>query len=87
MLTGAGARVLNGAAMACAIVALAFAAPAAQPVREQDAQILAALDKRLKDYVALHQKLEISLPVLSTDATPKDIDTHQRALGVLVRSA
>lgn len=78
---------LTAARIVCAIVAVAVATPVAQSLSDQDAQILAALDKRLKDYVALHQKLEKTLPTLSKEATPKDIDTHQRALGALVQKA
>jgi hypothetical protein len=66
-------------------VGLSMATATAQPAADQDAQILAALDKRFKDYVALHEKLEATLPKLSTEATPKDIDTHQRALGILIQ--
>jgi hypothetical protein len=71
----------------CVALALAVATPGAQSRAEEDAQVLAALDKRLKDYVALHQKLEKTLPALSKEATPKEIDTHQRALGALVQNA
>lgn len=87
MSKSASAKVLTAAQILCAIVVLAIATPVAQSVSEQDAQILAALHKRLNDYVALHQKLEKTLPVLSTEATAKDIDTHQRALGALVQKA
>jgi hypothetical protein len=44
------------------------------------------MNDRLKDYVALHQKLERSLPKLPQDATPDQIDRNQRALEALVRS-
>jgi len=71
----------------CVTLALSNATPAAQPAAEQEAQILAALDKRLKDYVTLHRKLEETLPALSKDATPKEIETNQRALGALVQKA
>ena len=44
-------------------------------------------DARVKEYVALHKKLEDSLPKLPKDATPEQIDSHQRALERLVRQA
>jgi hypothetical protein len=74
-------------ATAWTVVTLSIAIQAAQPAANQDAQILAALDKRLKDYVALHEKLHSTLPALSNDATPADIDKNQRALGALVQKA
>ena len=39
----------------------------------------------MKEYIALHKKLEDSLPKLPKDATPEQIDSHQRALERLVR--
>jgi hypothetical protein len=56
------------------------------PLTEADARALATMNDRLKDYVALHQKLERSLPKLPQDATPDQIDRNQRALEALVRS-
>ena len=52
-----------------------------------DAQILLAFDKRAKDYVALHQKLESTLPGLPDPPTPAQIDKHQRALAQLLQQA
>lgn len=71
----------------CASLAAAVPAAARQVAVNQDAQILAALDKRLKDYAALHDKLEATLPRLSNDAEAKDIDAHQRALAALIQKA
>jgi hypothetical protein len=36
---------------------------------------------RLKDYVALHRKLEVALPKLPDKASPEEIDRNQRQLG------
>lgn len=36
---------------------------------------------RLKDYVALHKKLEVALPPLPDKASPEEIDRNQRLLG------
>jgi hypothetical protein len=57
------------------------------PLTEADAQALATMNDRLKEYVDLHIKLERSLPNLPKDATPEQIDKNQRALEQLVREA
>ena len=46
-----------------------------------------AFEARVEDYLELHRKLEATLPKLSTSATPEQVDTNQRALGELVKSA
>jgi hypothetical protein len=71
----------------CVAVIVAAAPRAQQPAVNVDAQIMAALDKRIKDYSALHEKLEATLPALSKDAEPKDVDAHQRALASLIQRA
>ena len=38
-------------------------------------------EARLKDYVALHRKLELVLPKLPEKASPEEIDRNQRLLG------
>ena len=43
--------------------------------------------KRVDDYVALHRKLEGGLPKLGKQATPQELDTHERALAKLVQEA
>src|SRR6185503_6708824 len=48
------------------------------PLSAADAQVLATMNDRLKEYVELHLKLERSLPKLPTDATPQQIDRNQR---------
>jgi hypothetical protein len=57
-----------------------------QPVNP-DARALAGLMERVNEYVALHRKLEDSLPHLSKEATPEEIDKHQRALGKMIQDA
>lgn len=52
-----------------------------------DAAVLAKFEAKVKQYRDLHQKLEDTLPKLSKDATPEQIDSHQRALARLVREA
>lgn len=55
-----------------------------QPPRPE-APVVADFDARVKEYVELHQKLEDTLPKLSKESSPDEIDKHQRALERLVR--
>ncbi len=57
------------------------------PLTEADAQALATMNDRLKEYTELHRKLESTLPKLPDNATPEQIDKNQRALEQLVRKA
>lgn len=59
----------------------------APPVRPAEAQAVAAFEARVKEYVALHEKLESTLPRRSTRRTPEQVDTNQRALGDLIKAA
>jgi hypothetical protein len=43
--------------------------------------------KRVDDYVALHKKLENTLPPLPKQTTPQQIDAHERALAKLIQAA
>jgi hypothetical protein len=58
-----------------------------QPRVNPQAQTMAAFEKRVAEYVALHRKLEATLPNLPKEATPQQIDEHQRALGKLIQQA
>jgi hypothetical protein len=58
----------------------------AQPPRA-GAPVLADFEARVKDHVELRHKLEDTLPKLSNQSTPDEIDKHQRALGRLVQQA
>jgi hypothetical protein len=49
--------------------------------------VLRDFEARVKEYSALHKKLEDTLPKLPKEATPQQIDSHQRALGRLVQRA
>jgi hypothetical protein len=57
------------------------------PLSPADSQALATMNDRLKEYIDLHTKLERTLPKLSNDATPQEIDKNQRAFAVLMRNA
>lgn len=71
------------------------ASPASAPATERvvgpltpaEAQALATMNDHLKDYVALHMKLERSLPPLPKEATQEQIDQNQRAFEVQMREA
>jgi hypothetical protein len=55
------------------------------PLSDADAAALATMNDRLKDYLALHTKLEATLPKLPPDATPIQIDANQRQFEALIR--
>jgi hypothetical protein len=57
------------------------------PLTPADAQALATMNDRLKQYLNLHHKFERSLPKLPKEATPQQIDNNQRALEKLIREA
>src|SRR3982750_2934179 len=52
-----------------------------------DASTIAEFTKRVEAYVALHKKLEATIPTLPKEASPQQIDQHQRALGRLIADA
>lgn len=52
-----------------------------------DAPVLHDFETRVKEYAALHDKLEATLPKLPKEATPQQIDSHQRAFARLVQEA
>jgi hypothetical protein len=62
-------------------------AAATPPPVNDDAKALAAFLERVNQYATLHQKLENSLPHLSKESTPQQVDTHQRALAKLIQDA
>ena len=57
------------------------------PLTPAQADSLATMNERLKDYVALHQKVESELPALPDEATPQQIDRRQRELEQRLRAA
>ncbi|MDO9170577.1 MAG: hypothetical protein Q7W29_01965 [bacterium] len=44
-------------------------------------------EARLKDYLALHQKFEGTLPALSNKSTPAQVESNQLALNALIKNA
>ena len=57
------------------------------PLTPADAQALATMIDRLRQYLDLRTKIERSLPKLPKEATPRQIDKNQRAMEKLVREA
>jgi hypothetical protein len=72
-----------------------FESPASAPSTERvvgpltpvEAQALATMASRLKEYIDLHTKLEQSLPSLPKEPTPEQVDKHQRAFEGRIREA
>ena len=79
-------RVLSALA-AMALLPATGCALAAQQRVNPDAKTIADFQKRVEEYVALHQKLERTLPNLPKEATPEQIDQHQRGMGKLLQGA
>lgn len=52
-----------------------------------DAAAIAEFMKRVDAYVTIHKKVEATIPSLPKEATPEQIDQHQRALGRLIAQA
>lgn len=57
------------------------------PLSEADAAALATMNDRLKAYVQIHKDLEAGVPELPKEATPEQIDEHQRVLEQKMRDA
>jgi hypothetical protein len=55
------------------------------PLTDADAAALATMNDKLKDYIALHTKLEATLPKLPASPTPIEIDKNQRQFEALMR--
>ena len=52
-----------------------------------NAKAVAEFQEEVGEYLELHRKLERTLPSLPKEATPEQIDVHQRALGRLIQQA
>jgi hypothetical protein len=66
----------------------AATAPEAQkPRANPNAVVIQDFLKRVNGYVELHKKLEDTLPKLSKQTTPQEIDKHERALLKLMQEA
>jgi hypothetical protein len=52
-----------------------------------NAATMKAFTDRVGQYVALHKKLEATLPALPKQTTPQQMDAHERALAKLIQQA
>lgn len=90
----------NGLQLLCAaLVTVTLTGPrveAAPPASMDDSplalsavetQAIKNFESRLADYLALHRKLQATLPALPKKATPAQYDQNQRALSTLIRAA
>jgi hypothetical protein len=85
MLTTIGRGHAGRASTLGALALLLWTTTAQAQVRvNPDAQALAAFRTRVDEYFALHKKLEATLPKLSKEAKPDEIDRDQRSLAALV---
>lgn len=90
-------RIRLFAGSACAALALSVApagragpaSMAASPVvlTTVEAQAVTGFETRLREYVALHNKLEATLKAVPKQATPEQIEQNQQALSALLRTA
>jgi len=80
-----GSSILSHVVLVGALMG-AYAAEA-PPAGPSEAQAAAAFEARMKEYLALHRKLESTLPKIPRRGTPEQVDKNQRALGDLIKSA
>jgi len=87
-MTGFLTQGLLAVALLASSLTLTSPAPsAAQQETNRDAQTLADFQARVKNYLALRQKLMAGRPALPDKATPDQIEAHQRAVGDLIIAA
>jgi hypothetical protein len=58
-----------------------------KPTVNPNAATIAEFMKRVNEYVALHKKVEATLPALPKQTTPQQMDAHERALAKLIQEA
>jgi hypothetical protein len=78
--------------VASALMVYAIHPDASAPQRKgtkvnPNAATIEAFKKRVDEYVALHRKLESSIPALPKQATPQQVDAHERALAKLIQQS
>ena len=80
-------RTLLASALVLGAIPLAPAAQRKGPPVNPDAATIEAFKKHVDEYVALHRKLESTIPPLPKQATPQQVDAHERALAKLIQQA
>lgn len=63
------------------------AAAQTPPANRAEAQAVETFEAQVKEYRALHKKLESTVPGLPRHPTPEQVDKSQRALGDRIKSA
>jgi len=63
------------------------ATPTSSPQPGPKEPAVAVFVERVNEYVALHKKIEATLPKLPERATPKQIDQNERTLGIRIQAA
>lgn len=58
-----------------------------KPVSKEERRLQGAFNKRVKEYVALREKVRKQMPPLSKDSTPEQIDAHQKRFIEALRRA
>jgi hypothetical protein len=56
------------------------------PLTPTDTEATKEFEARVKSYLELHRRLEATLPKLSKESTPQQVDDSQRALGALIQA-
>ena len=77
---------LSGLLVLSLVIAAPVSARQAQP-QNPDAQIIADFHERVKQYAALHEKLEKTLPPVPAETTPEQVSQHQSAMERLMTRA
>ncbi len=83
-------RIVQSAIVAVFVIAAPAGAEAQKkppPAVNSNATTLKEFTRRVDQYVALHKKLESTLPDLAKQTTPEAIDKHERALAKLIQEA
>jgi len=75
---------------AAALTGVEFTVPVALSPQakavNKDAKIMAEFTEKVQKYVEVHRRLEGKLPPIPKEATPQQIDAHQRALEKAIQS-
>src|SRR3954470_5440762 len=82
-------RMLESATLGVLLLAVPVGAAQQKnpPRTNPNAATLKDFVKRVDAYVAVHKKVESTLPDLGKQTTPEAIDKHQRALATLIQNA
>ena len=86
-------RSVHVSMLAAVLIGVPPALAAGRPIQatkapvNANAVVMADFQERVAAYVALHRKLEDTLPKLSKQTNPHEIDAHERALGTLMQQA